>query len=148
MSKKSIEPKLPIVEDVDALRKALERAWRRNTSADPDGWSAANSAWGQCAVTALIVQDFFGGVLIRSVIAGVSHYWNRLPSGEEADFTRHQFREAPELSPAEVRDREYVLSFHLTQERYRILRQAVIAELTQMSREGPRQSTEESHGRE
>ena len=46
---------------------------------------------GQCAVTALVVQDFLGGELIRAFVCGESHYWNRLPDGSELDLTADQF---------------------------------------------------------
>jgi len=104
------------------LKLALRLAWGVDTTADPDGWSPSNPAWGQCAVTALIVQDELGGDLLRSSSPGGSHYWNRLPDGQELDLTREQFSEAfvPEL--IEIRDRHYVLSFEQTRRRYKLLR--------------------------
>jgi hypothetical protein len=56
------------------LERALEVAWERTTSADPDRWSPQNPAWGQCAVTALIVQDHYGGELRRGIVDDISHY--------------------------------------------------------------------------
>ena len=66
---------------------------QRRTSADPEGWSPHNRPWGQCAVTALVVQDRFGGELLRARVDGVSHYWNRLPDGSELDLTRERVRQ-------------------------------------------------------
>jgi len=105
----------------DALSKAIARAWARQTSADPAGWSAANPAWGQCAVTALIVQDFFGGELFRCEVNSISHYWNRLASGKELDLTGHQFGNGFRASRGESRTRAYVMSFPDTAARYRRL---------------------------
>ena len=107
---------------VSALSKALERAWSQETSFDPERWSADNPAWGQCAVTALIVQDALKGQLVRGTVGNVEHYWNRLPSGRYIDLTRHQFghRVAPKL--IEQTSRDYVLSFPETVRRYDRLR--------------------------
>lgn len=104
-----------------ALDLALRLAWCAETSSDPT-WSAKNPALGQCAVTALVVQDRLGGDLLRTTVDGVSHYFNRLPDGTELDLTRDQF---PEWAPTEVepRSREYVLSFPATAARYDLLRE-------------------------
>lgn len=65
-------------------------AWRADTSFWPDSWEPANPAHGQCAVTALAVQDWLGGDIIHGIVAGVEHYWNR--RGEvELDLTASQF---------------------------------------------------------
>jgi hypothetical protein len=79
------------------LEAAIRASWSRETSEEPDAWSEENPAWGNCAVTALVVRDYLGGDL---VIAGVvrdgtrvdRHAWNVLPSGLAVDLTRDQFR--------------------------------------------------------
>ena len=49
-------------------------------------------------MTALVVRELLGGeILIATVIppegeSSERHAWNRLPSGEEVDLTREQFR--------------------------------------------------------
>lgn len=108
---------------IELLPQALRESWTARTSAD-EGWSPANPSLGQCAVTALIVQDYAGGTLARTTVGGVSHYYNILEDGTEVDLTREQF---PVWEPAEVitRDREYVLSFGPTAERYHRLKLAV-----------------------
>jgi ADP-ribose pyrophosphatase YjhB (NUDIX family) len=84
-----------------ALEKAIRAGWCVWTSdpVDQGRWSEANPAWGQCAATALVVQDLLGGELVMADVreadgtsAGV-HYWNRLMSGMELDLTREQFRD-------------------------------------------------------
>jgi hypothetical protein len=101
----------------------LARSWSADTSADPE-WSPENAALGQCAVTALVVQDELGGELLRTTVNGVSHYFNRLPDGSELDLTRTQFA-AWEPTAIETRSREYVLSFPATRARYELLRARV-----------------------
>ena len=110
---------------LDDLARRLEHGWTRETSADPVRWSAENSAYGQCAVTALVVQDHFGGELLRARVNGISHYWNRLPAGHEVDLTRKQFGTSPDVPTGEVKSREFVLSFPETVDRYLSLRRAL-----------------------
>ena len=108
-----------------ALRDALAEGWSAETSFDPVGWSDRNPALGQCAVTALIVQDHLGGELLRGFVGGTEHYWNRLSNGEELDFTIEQF--SPELRGSiagRVTSRGFVLSFPATRLRYERLREA------------------------
>ena len=111
--------------DLQELTRNLERHWTRSTSADPVRWSSENPSHGQCAVTALIVQDHFGGELLRARVNGISHYWNRLPSGTEVDLTRKQFGSLVDFPSGDVRSREFVLSFPDTVDRYLSLRQAL-----------------------
>lgn len=105
----------------DVLAEALRQAWGRDTSADPDGWSVENPSWGQCAVTALVIQDVLGGELLRCEAPTGSHYWNRLPDGREIDLTREQFKHGLDAVNVERRDRDYVLSFAATRGRYHAL---------------------------
>src|SRR2546427_1200536 len=87
--------------DLARLRQLLEKAWSKETSFDPPSWSAKNPAWGQCAITALIIQDLYGGVLLQCEVRGISHYLNRLGSGKEVDLTRDQFgdEQSPRTQP-------------------------------------------------
>jgi hypothetical protein len=118
-----IAPMLMVKDRLDRLADQLARAWSRETSYDPKGWSVKNPALGQCAVTALIVQDELGGELCSGMLGGVPHYWNRLPRGEEIDLTRHQFPDGLVTDRVEVVRRDYVLSFPDTVRRYnRLLR--------------------------
>jgi hypothetical protein len=70
-----------------------------------------------------LVQESQGGDLLRAEVDGISHYWNRLPSGAEIDLTREQFGNDPvRMSPVEIRTRDYVLSYADTQRRYELLK--------------------------
>jgi len=110
--------------DSRAIRLAtiLRHAWAPDTASDPERWSRRNPARGQCAVTALIVQDQLGGSLMRAHVEGESHYWNLLPSGEHLDLTREQFSEPVKVTNASAVDRDYVLSYEDTRRRYERLR--------------------------
>jgi hypothetical protein len=81
------------------IERVIRASWSRETCdpVDVDAWSPENPARGQCAVTALVVQDLCGGELLLAEVhypdgsrQGL-HYWNRLGEGVELDLTREQF---------------------------------------------------------
>lgn len=108
--------------NLSRLEAGIEQAWSRETSADPDNWSEQNPAWGQCAVTALLVQDNLGGSLLRGMVGDISHYFNHLPSGDRLDLTVRQFPHGTDVTEVAERDRDYVLSFEPTRQRYQLLK--------------------------
>lgn len=112
-----------------ALSRALAQSWSRDTSYDPDGWSEQNPSWGQCAVSALIVQDLLGGELLVGKVNGIEHYWNRITGDRELDLTKDQFGYTQNLGGPILAQREYVLSFADTRRRYSQLRRRVLAHL-------------------
>jgi hypothetical protein len=111
-----------------ALETALVASWSESTSVEPAAWSDANPALGQCAVTAIVLQDYCGGEILRSRIDGKSHYYN-LVDGRELDLTRRQFRTGAIETERGRASREYVLSYPETMRRYEILRQRVAEHL-------------------
>lgn len=83
---------------VEFLEQLLPQVCDRDTSLDDQGWTPGNPLWGHCAVVALVVQDLFGGDILRASLEHIpafahlrSHYWNRLPDGRVIDLTRTQF---------------------------------------------------------
>lgn len=46
------------------IEKALKSSWSKETCYPPwaRGWTTENPTKGQCAVTALVVQDYLGGI--------------------------------------------------------------------------------------
>ncbi|GAB2908500.1 YunG family protein [Streptomyces mayteni] len=91
------------------LDRALRASWAHDTCS-PDNqaeWGPDNPAWGHCDVTALVVNDVFGGDLVvgEVYLDGVQHgyhWWNRLPSGVELDLTREQFQRGQDVTAARV----------------------------------------------
>lgn len=120
----------------------LEKAWDFSTSADPSNWTSELPAWGQCAVTALIVNDYFGGSILRisldeipvgQIAALKLHYYNEIRdpscnSVEALDFTFSQFGEFGAVimqiavPKAEERARGDLLKDADTRRRYEILK--------------------------
>ncbi|HTF10448.1 MAG TPA: hypothetical protein VK659_19975 [Asanoa sp.] len=83
------------------IERGVRASWAADTCSPDDvaraAWTADNPAWGHCDITALLVNDLFGGELVLGDVhlAGVQHgyhYWNRLAGGIEIDLTREQFR--------------------------------------------------------
>ena len=63
------------------------QAW---SPASSGKYAAENPARGQCGVTALVVQDVFGGEILKTQTAGGTHFYNRI-GGERHDLTLSQF---------------------------------------------------------
>jgi hypothetical protein len=91
---------------LEAVILALRESWGPDTCAPEDvaDWTPDNPARGQCATTAVVIHDFFGGSLVVGEVfvdaapgSGLPpervdfHWWNRLPDGEQVDITLEQF---------------------------------------------------------
>lgn len=66
------------------IREVLRNCWSKATSPlyDPD-----DPARGQCCVTALVLNDFFGGEILKTPMDQQWHFYNRI-QGKIYDFTR------------------------------------------------------------
>lgn len=88
------DPRTPDGDALVELLGRLRQAWTADTSSIPIQWKPDNPAWGQCAVTAILVNCFVGGLIIRGLMNhGRTHYWNISKTGESFDLTREQFSE-------------------------------------------------------
>jgi len=74
------------------LYRAISRVWSGDTSSPTHAWSPANPAQNHCSVTALIVQDCFGGEILTTRTSGGTHFYNRI-DGRKWDLTVSQFAE-------------------------------------------------------
>lgn len=74
------------------LRAAMVKAAQADTAYDPAKWKRAKDPLtGHCYAAAHLVQDRFGGELVKGVVRGQAHAWNRLPGGREVDLTGSQY---------------------------------------------------------
>ena len=125
--------------DLKSLEDALESSWDKDTSSEND-WSKENPSYGQCAVTALILEKYLGGKILWAKAQlpngkEVSHYWNYILN-QEIDITRKQFpkdtiipkgvemierKKDNDKLKAYDNNKEYILSYTKTMERYKIL---------------------------
>src|SRR5215510_4384183 len=91
------------------IEAAVRSSWGRATAERGD-WSADCPSRGQCDVTSLVVNDLLGGEVLaadvfRNGLRVGAHMWNRLPGGEEVDWTRDQFQNAEMIGEPCVRSR-------------------------------------------
>lgn len=87
---------------IDEVLKALQDSWSLETTEEPENWTPSNPSRGQCGVSSLIINDYFGGKLVLwKVFVGEEHvgfhYSNELPDGTPFDSTADQFWESEEL---------------------------------------------------
>lgn len=127
--KKSGNPKLETLSDLyDILRKA----WCKQTvypSCQAE-WVDSDPSYGQCAITAMLVHDMFGGSIHRiRVDGGGTHYFNKI-DGHYIDLTVEQFdlyNIPVSYEPNEQMDRQYCGKNPDTAKRYRMLIERISA---------------------
>lgn len=114
---------------IQKLSTIFHEAWGKETAhpSVQEIWTSANKALGQCAVTALYVQELYGGVILDDNTH--NHMWNLLPDGTQHDFSRSQFEGSDETfvvtsekSRDEVLNSEKALRVR-TPERYALLKE-------------------------
>ncbi|MEU9088411.1 alpha/beta hydrolase [Streptomyces sp. NPDC048357] len=119
------------------LEAAIRAGWSAETSEPADigkmPWTPENPAWGQCDITALVVQDLVGGELVLGEVFHDGrpegyHWWNLLPGGVRVDLTREQFRRGETVTPGRVVKRPGGRLGRRWEE-YQLLRQRVIEKL-------------------
>lgn len=84
--------------DLLTFARQLRFAFCRETSELPDQWHAGNPSIGQCHVSAINLQEYFGGRIVYGWAvtqalkphAGTEYYWNVI-DGITVDITRDQF---------------------------------------------------------
>ena len=68
------------------------KAAQADTAYAPAKWRRAKDPLtGHCYGAAHIVQDRFGGEIVKGGVRGQAHAWNRLPGGREVDLTGSQY---------------------------------------------------------
>ncbi len=110
--------------EINELKELLSKSWTKETCSPGlrNEWNETNPSLGQCAITALIINDFFGGKIMRCMASSGSHYYN-LIDDELVDLTVEQFLgEIPDYDNGEERTREYLLSNEDTKSRYLLLK--------------------------
>lgn len=74
------------------LRTQLEKGFSPETSLP--GHTPGRLSAGQCAAVALVMHELLGGQLVSATVGGVSHWFNRLETGDgqiDVDTTADQF---------------------------------------------------------
>ncbi|MDJ1477363.1 hypothetical protein QBX67_19520 [Bacillus sp. LS15-K4] len=105
------------------IYEALIRSWSIETSSK---WTSGNPAKGQCGVTALIVQDIYGGEIKKTKTGDMWHLYNFI-DGQRFDFTETQFNKKLNYMDVESNRKE---AFADTNEKqYDILKEKIMKEL-------------------
>jgi hypothetical protein len=103
------------------IEDALKEVWCKETCADPDNWTKENPAYGQCAVTSMLVYNLLDAKIMRVVLPnGSSHYFNLL-NDTIIDYTAKQFDYVIDYTDAETRSCEYLLNNEDTKRRFYLL---------------------------
>lgn len=108
----------------------LEKAWCRETAhpSYQSQWSADNPSMGQCLVTALIIQDKYGGDIYSCKVGSNSHFINII-NERIIDKTAEQFGGSDKIKylsgSFRQRARESLLKNKDTRRRYELLKSRI-----------------------
>ena len=120
----------PHLETLGDLYEVLRKCWSKETAypSCQAEWVPSDPSYGQCAITAMLVYDMFGGTIHRiRVSGGGTHYFNYI-DGHYIDLTREQFDlyDIPvDYEPNETMPRAYCGKNPDTKKRYDLLIQNI-----------------------
>jgi hypothetical protein len=124
-----------VMPTVQNLAQALRASWAPDTAVAPEAYTPENPARGQCVVSSLVVQDYYGGDLrrYRTNYHGHQemHYCNILPDGTILDTTGSQYQTPVtlEILPVDLKGfasvRQKRLNDSEIQHQYTLLKQRV-----------------------
>lgn len=79
---------------MENLETILNLSWEKRTcyKDSKKKWTFDKPYIGQCAVTALVVNDLLGGDIMKVKVNGESHYYN-VVDGDIIDYTRKQYED-------------------------------------------------------
>lgn len=110
------------------FKKALAQSWGKDTSyhKDAPNWTPENPALGQCAISALLFNEYFGGKIYSGVSdTGIVHYWNKI-YGIKVDLTKQQFPRGLKFKNIICWDRNELIATGNVDKRYNLLRQRML----------------------
>lgn len=125
----------PGITNLFKLFAVLEQCWSKDTAypSCQEEWISSDPSYGQCAITATLVYDMFGGTIHKiNVCGGGTHYFNKL-NGRYVDLTREQFdlyNIPVNYEPNQEIAREYCAKNINTHERYWLLQRNIIRYLS------------------
>lgn len=94
-------------------------------------WNENNKCLGMCAITSLIVNDYFGGEICKMHVNGISHYFNMIEN-EIVDLTSSQFDYLIEYSNYHIISRVDMLNED-TKYRYNLLKEKLEKQINKNS---------------
>lgn len=90
-------------------------------------WNDDNKCFGMCAITSLIINDYFGGDICKIYVDWISHYFN-LIEDKIIDLTSSQFNCDIDYKNYQIVDREIILTDD-TKHRCNVLKERLINKL-------------------
>jgi uracil-DNA glycosylase family 4 len=118
----------------------LNKSWSKDTCypSMQQEWSEKNKSLGQCAITSLIVNDYFDGDICKCEVNGISHYFNQI-NNETIDLTKEQFgSETIKYENIKKKTRNQILDNSDTKNRYEVLKlklEQYLKELDKLNKE-------------
>jgi hypothetical protein len=120
--------------DIEKIQKVLLECYSKDLCYPKvqDNWNDSNKCFGMCAITSLIINDYFGGDICKIHVDGISHYFN-LIENKIIDLTSSQFNHEMNYKDYQIIDRKNILTED-TKNRYSILKNEVNKRITKTSR--------------
>jgi len=116
---------------MERLIEALNASWSRDTAyrTDQKDWTSEKKETGQCTITAMIVYDYFGGIIKRGTSKkyNLFHYWNEI-GGEKIDLTFNQFvgrKDDIIFTNVISKNKDALLQIHNVRIRYELLKSKI-----------------------
>lgn len=112
---------------IELIEFSIRSAWDKSTAFPMPvcDFLRDERAKGQCAVSAVLLQDYFGGDIKKGIVNGkVKHYWNVI-DGEKVDITASQFCPPVTITDEKTASREKLLADNSFYQRYSILKSRV-----------------------
>lgn len=115
-----------ILKDLNALKNLLAKCYTEDLCYPRVAaqWNENNPCLGMCAITALVVNDLYGGEIGKIHVDSASHYFNIIDE-RIVDLTASQFEQSISYSDYELVDRNIMVSDTSTKLRYGALKDRI-----------------------
>ncbi len=112
--------------NIQELKEALYQSYSKDLCYPKvqDKWNESNKYFGMCAITSLIINDYFNYPICKTHVDGISHYFN-LNKDQIIDLTADQFTHPIDYTSYEIVNRLSILTTDTTK-RYLELKNRVI----------------------
>lgn len=110
---------------IEKLKKTLLKCYSKDLRyiKVQNQWNESNNTLGMCAITSLVVNDYFDGKIAKTKVDGISHYFN-LIHNQIVDLTKEQFAKEISYENYKIIDRGQILTED-TNNRYQTLKKKV-----------------------
>ena len=101
--------------NIKTIKKALLECYSKDLCyyKIQDKWNENNKYLGMCAITSLIINDYYGGDICKMHVEGISHYFNIIDN-KIVDITYSQFNHKINYNDYQIIDRNKMLTTNRT----------------------------------